>query len=239
MVLSVAYEYAMWAKLIPIVRNPMELVTIKNASKPGRKARTMTNGEFHRLCNALTEPYRTMAIVSVCLGLRWSELVGLQWQDIDWLGEELTLRRAVVKQIAGEVKTIHSAKPLALDARLLDVLKVHKQQSEYTEPGDWVFASPDLHGKMPRSYTCFYEKLGRACQDTGIKHVSPHSFRHSYRAWLDELGTPISVQQRAMRHGDIRVTMNVYGDPVSDALRDASSKVAERAISQLLTKSVS
>jgi integrase len=69
--------------------------------------------------------------------------------------------------------------------------------------------------------------------------VSAHSFRHSYRAWLDELGTPISVQQRAMRHGDIRITMNVYGDPVNDALRDASSKVAERAISQLLTKSVS
>jgi len=74
---------------------------------------------------------------------------------------------------------------------------------------------------------------------TGIKHVSAHSFRHSYRAWLDELGTPISVQQRAMRHGDIRVTMNVYGDPVNDPLRDASSKVAEQAIGQSLTKSVS
>jgi integrase len=145
----------------------------------------------------------------------------------------------VVKQITSEVKTVHSAKPLSLDARLLEVLKAHKQRSDYTEPGDWVFASPDLNGKMPRSYTCFYEKLGRACQDAGIKHVSAHSFRHSYRAWLDELGTPISVQQRAMRHGDIRVTMNVYGDPVNDALRDASSKVAEWAIGQSLTKSVS
>jgi integrase len=232
MVLSVVCEYAMWAELIPTVRNPMELVTVKNASKPGRKARTMTLEEFRRLREVLTEPYRTMTIVSVCLGLRWSELAGLQWQDIDWLSGELTLRRAVVKQITGEVKTVHSAKPLSLDARLLEVLRSHKQQSEYTELEDWVFASPDLSGKMPRSYTCFYEKLGRACQDAGIKHVSAHSFRHSYRAWLDELGTPISVQQRAMRHGDIRVTMNVYGDPVSDALRDATSKVAERAISQ-------
>jgi integrase len=144
----------------------------------------------------------------------------------------------VVKQITGEVKTIHSSKPLSLDIRLLDVLRAHKQRSEYTQPTDWVFASPDQNGMLPRSYTCFYEKLGRACQDAGIKHVSAHSFRHSYRAWLDELGTPISVQQRAMRHGDIRVTMNVYGDPVNDALREATSKVAERATSQLLTKSV-
>jgi hypothetical protein len=42
-----------------------------------------------------------------------------------------------------------------------------------------------------------------------------------------------------MRHVDIRVTMNVYGDPVNDALKGASLKIAGRAISQLLTKSVS
>lgn len=58
-------------------------------------------------------------------------------------------------------------------------------------------------------------------------------------AWLDEIGTPIKVSQRAMRHGDIRLAMNIYGDPVNDALRNASSKVAEWAISQSLTKSAS
>ena len=42
-----------------------------------------------------------------------------------------------------------------------------------------------------------------------------------------------------MRHGDIPGTMNIYGDPVNDALRGASSKIAGRAISQLLTKSMS
>jgi integrase len=129
------------------------------------------------------------------------------------------------------VKTVHSSKPLALDARVLDLLKQHRQNSVFTAPSDWVFASPVKHGKLPRSYTSFWEKLGRACQDVGIKHVSPHSFRHSYRAWLDELGTPITVQQRAMRHGDIRVTMN-YGDAIGEGLREASAKVAARAIPQ-------
>jgi hypothetical protein len=42
------------------------------------EGRTMTLEEFHGLRGALTEPYRTMAIVSLCLGLSWSELVGLQ-----------------------------------------------------------------------------------------------------------------------------------------------------------------
>jgi hypothetical protein len=107
----------------------------------------------------------------------------------------------------------------------------HKQSSVLTGPKDWAFASPEKHRKLPRSYTSFWEKLGRACHDAGIVHVSPHSFRHSYRAWLDELGTPVTVQQRAMRHGDIRVTMN-YGDAVGDGLREASAEVAARAIPQ-------
>ena len=172
-----------------------------------------------------------MATVGVCLGLRWSELAGLQWQDIDWLNGELRLQRAVVKQIEDEVKTGHSAKPLALDARILDVLKQHKQNSTFTDPGDWLFASPEKYGNLPRSYTSFWEQLGRACQDLGIRHVSPHSLRHSYRAWLDEFGTPITVQQRAMRNGDIRVTMN-YGETFGEGVREASAKVAAKAIPQ-------
>ncbi len=225
------WDYAMWRGDVPTQRNPMELVSIRNASKRVNKPRTMTIEEFHRLSVTLTEPYRTMATIAACLGLRWSELVGLKWKDIDWLNGELRLQRAVVKQIADEVKTVHSSKPLALDLRILDVLKQHKQNSVFTAPDDWVFASPEKHGRLPRSYTTFWEKLGRACHDAGIVHVSPHSFRHSYRAWLDELGTPITVQQRAMRHGDIRVTMS-YGETVSEGLREASAKVAARAIPQ-------
>jgi integrase len=229
--LSTLWDYAMWRGDVPTQRNPMELVHIKNASKRLQKPRTMTIEEFHKLSPALTEPYRTMATLGVCLGLRWSELAGLQWQDIDWLNGELRLQRAVVKQIEDEVKTVHSSKPLALDVRVLDLLKQHKQSSVFTNPEDWVFASPEKHGKLPRSYTSFWEKLGRACQDAGIKHISPHCFRHSYRAWLDELGTPVTVQQRAMRHGDIRVTMS-YGDAVGESLREATSKVAAKAIPQ-------
>src|SRR5215472_12176567 len=113
-----------------------------------------------------------MATAAVCLGLRWSELVGLKWQDIDWLRGELKLQRGVVKQIEDEVKTVHSSKPLALDGRILELLKQHKQNSLFAEASHWVFASPENDGKLPRSYTAFWEKLGRACQDAGIAHVS-------------------------------------------------------------------
>jgi len=47
------------------------------------------------------------------------------------------------------------------------------------------------------------------------------------RRWLDATGTTIAVQQKMMRHTDIRTTMNIYGDVVTDEMTTASSKVAQ------------
>jgi integrase len=55
--------------------------------------------------------------------------------------------------------------------------------------------------------------------------------RHSYRSWLDANGTPIAVQQKLMRHADIRTTMNTYGEVVTDQLKQANSEVAKMAFS--------
>jgi integrase len=54
--------------------------------------------------------------------------------------------------------------------------------------------------------------------------------RHTYRSWLDAVGTPIAVQQRMMRHTDIRTTMNVYGDVVTNEMAEAHAKVVSLAI---------
>ena len=38
-----------------------------------------------------------------------------------------------------------------------------------------------------------------------------------------------TVQQKLMRHSDIRTTMNIYGDVVTDEMSVAGAKVAELA----------
>jgi len=35
-----------------------------------------------------------------------------------------------------------------------------------------------------------------------------HTLRHSYRAWLDEAGAPLGVQQKLMRHANISTMMS-------------------------------
>jgi len=57
-----------------------------------------------------------------------------------------------------------------------------------------------------------------------------HTFRHTYRAWLDATGTPVGVQQKLMRHANVATTMDVYGGALMDSKREANSKVVQMAL---------
>ncbi len=60
----------------------------------------------------------------------------------------------------------------------------------------------------------------------GLQGVGWHSFRHTYRTVIDDVGTPLGVQQRLMRHADIKTTMNTYGSAFEKSKRRANSRVA-------------
>jgi len=74
------------------------------------------------------------------------------------------------------------------------------------------------------------QELQRAADAAGIGHLSTHAFRHTYRTWLDSVGTPIGVQQKLMRHADIRTTMNIYGDAGTADMAEAHGKIVGLAL---------
>jgi integrase len=222
-------EFAMWAGLLTMSRNPISLVQNKGATRKVRKARSLTVEQFRALLTELHEPFATMALLCVCLGLRISEALALRWSDVDWLGGRLSVRRGIVNRIVDEVKTEGSAKTFHLEPELLDRLKSCKQVSEFSGPDDWIFASPLKYGELPYSYTGVWRELVRAAALAKIGHLGTHAFRHTYRSWLDAVGTPVTVQQKMMRHADIRTTFNIYGDVVTDEMTTASGKVAQLA----------
>lgn len=222
-------KYAMWAGVLEIGVNPMSLVENPGATRRVRKPRSLTAAEFEALLSALDEPFSTLALLCVCLGLRVSEALALRWSDVDWLGERLSVRRAIVNQVVDEVKTEGSARSLTLAPEMLERLRDRHRETEFAGPDDWVFASPYKLGRLPWSYTAIRRALGNAAKAAGIGGIATHTFRHTYRSWLDAVGTSVAVQQKLMRHSDIRTTFNVYGDVVTDEMAEAGTKVAAMA----------
>jgi integrase len=115
-------------------------------------------------------------------------------------------------------------------------IKLWRHQTQFSADTDWIFASPVKIGRLPISYSWYDRQLKAAAERTGIGSLGSHEMRHTYRSWLDAVGTPIAVQQRMMRHTDIRTTMNVYGDVVTDQESQAHSKVAGLALNGAQTE---
>jgi integrase len=232
-IVRLLWDYAMWAGSVPVQRNPMELVTVKGATKRVHKPRSLTVAEFHKFIMHLAEPFRTLAILSVCFGLRISEALALKWADVDWFAQTLNIERRIVSQHIDDTKTEESQRKMAVDSAVLEVLKLWKQTTQFPASHDWIFASPTSLGRLPWSYAQVWDYYSYASRDAGIGHVSTHVLRHTYRSWLDAAGTSIAVQQKMMRHADIRTTLNIYGDVVTDEMAQAGSKIARFAINGL------
>jgi len=220
----------MWAGTIGPQRNPIELVTVKGASKRQKKPHSLTVEEFRRFLEQLEEPVRTIALVGISFGLRISETLALKWSDLNWLSGTLRVERGIVRQRVGEVKTDDSRATMAVAPEMLAVLKAWRQTTQFSAEEDWVFASPVQLGRLPVSYPWVWRSFQRAAGRAGIERFGTHSLRHSYRSWLDAAGTTIAVQQKLMRHSDIRTTFNIYGDVVTDEMARAHSKVVRMAL---------
>jgi len=89
------------------------------------------DGEFQRFVTQLREPFRTVAVLCVSLGLRISECLALKWSDIDWLRGALLVQRGIVIGRVDETKTEGSRRALTLASEILAVLKTWKTLTQF------------------------------------------------------------------------------------------------------------
>ena len=136
------WDFAMWRDDVPVQRNPMELVTVKDASKRMKQPRSLTVEEFQKFIRHLQEPFHTIALICICFGLRISECLALKWSDVDWLNGKFRVERGIVRQRVADTKTIYSRRQMSIDAEMLEVLKLWKQTTQFSAPEAWVFRIP-------------------------------------------------------------------------------------------------
>jgi integrase len=206
-------------------KNPIKLVRVKGGTKRLETPRVITPDQFHCLVILIREPYRTMVLVAGCLGLRVSEIVALRWRDFDFSGRTLLIQRSIVHGRVGEVKTEYSRDSVPLDPAVVEALMEHKERS-FSTPEGWLFANP-VTGRPYHQEQIQKRHIRKAGIAAGFGNIGWHTFRHSYRSWLDDTGAPLTVQKELMRHASIQTTMNIYGKAMTDTKRQAHSKVVE------------
>jgi integrase len=254
------FEKAILWEEIELARNPMELVEVKGVSKRTKKPVVLTVAQFYLILSLLPEPYRTMALVAQCTGLRVEEVLALPWENIHFETLSMLVDRAVVHGRLQRVKTDYSEDELPLDPDFADVLLDWQRRTKgskllFTSPvtGRHFHASPAQQDYLRPAGWCLVAcpacraEIGKRCTDSDgetvavhaerrvlakkskLGNVGWHTFRHTYRSWLDDSGAPIGVQQKLMRHADIATTAK-YGDALMESKRKHNSMVVRRAL---------
>jgi len=216
-VLNLALKAAMYQGLI--VANPCDGLILPQRVR--YEYEYFSVDELNRMFDALqAEPFYPLFRVTAVYGLRLSELMGLQWDSVDFAANSLTIKHTVVKMktsvLKDKTKTKSSYRtfPLLPDVREL-LLEAKEREQEYRRmfgreyvENPYIFKWEDGRLLAPDYVSRSFSKL---LKKHGLKHIRFHDLRHSCASLLIALGyTPKQIQEW-LGHANISITMDVYG----------------------------
>ncbi|AYN25720.1 site-specific integrase [Buttiauxella sp. 3AFRM03] len=163
---------------------------IKVQTPKNRRIRWLEPHEALRLIDACVEPLKSVVEFALSTGLRRSNILNLEWQQID-------MQRKVA-WIHPEQSKSNRAIGVALNDTACAVLK--RQIGNHHR---WVFVhqqectSPQGR-KMPavrKMSGSFSARWKLALKNSGIEDFRFHDLRHTWASWLVQAGVPVSVLQ--------------------------------------------
>ncbi len=182
--------------------------------KEAEPKRTRLTGEQVQALLRVAGPHRTLLATAIMAGgLRISELTNLRWRD-------LNLRDGLLSVAAS--KTPAGVRQVVLESELVQLLREHKDATEWTEPDDFVFAGRIREKPRERNTVrtrILYAAVKRANEQLVAERRPPmpdgitfHSLRRTYAALRAELGEHPAITAAQMGHRDPRMTLRVYTD---------------------------
>ena len=175
--------------------------------------RFLSMGELHRLADTMPDEYRAMVYIAGILGLRFSEVAGLQVKRLNFFSRTIAITETIAevegRLLVAPVKTKASRRTLSVPAPLMDMLAAHLAEQGRHNPVDYVFTAKQ---GGPLRINHFRDRVWYpAVKRAGLEGLTFHGLRHSAAGLMIELGTHPRVIQKRMGHASIRTTFDIYG----------------------------
>ena len=214
------------------ITGPSRGAGVRQSGKRKETPEVLTIQEIRSILNELPDRFRTLVFLFACTGMRFSELRGLRWADVNLASRTLSIRRGVVKKYVGDLKTRSSHRLLPLHEELAKALGEHLAASPHNQPHDWVFASSIKNGKVPIWSTSLMEDHVRpAGRRAGVtKQLTWKMFRTSIATQLTANGENIKTSQLTLGHANSQITADVYTLPVASVVRSAHNRLVDMVI---------
>ncbi|MXS85326.1 site-specific integrase [Nitrosomonas sp. HPC101] len=169
-----------------------------------------TKEEQELIVSTATGQIRNQIITSFWTGMRPSELIALEWADIDFDNKKIQVTKAITDASRMEETTKTKAGTREIDM-LPPVEQALKDQKQYTLlQKSKVFHNPltskPWDGSQQIRKTCWTPLLKKA----GVKYRNPYQTRHTYASMMLSAGEQLAWVSTQMGHSNVLVTINTY-----------------------------
>jgi len=218
-----------------IVANPAERVQPPKARKPKRRSyddeQTKILLENLELLSSEDTKYKVAIILTVFTGVRLGELMGLEWQDVDFKNGIISINRS--SQYLSDMgvftkvpKTESSIREIAIPEFIISLLEEYKlwyeeQKSVYGElwtNSDRLFVQADGKPMHPSTISKWFVKY---VGQIGLPVINFHGLRHTNASLLVAQNIDIAVISVRLGHAQISTTLDFYVHPLLSHNRKA------------------
>lgn len=222
-----------------IDRNPMDKVERPKPRKGEGKtqeAEAYTALEIRHIWDSLEqEPLKWRALVRLLIdtGIRRGECCGLQWQDVDFKGNTITISRNLCytanEGVYLDTPKNGKSRTIDVDPDVMAILWQLRQEQARHAISQYVFTqdgtADPMHPQSPTRY------LARFSQKYNVAGLHPHKLRHSFASIAITNGADIASVSEKLGHTDKAVTLRMYTHADQESMKRAS-QIFRDAVSQ-------
>lgn len=211
-----------------------------NRTKPPKvirkEARYLDEEEAAQILDALRKESiqnQTIVLLLIYTGMRRAELCGLEWGDIDFERQVISVRRSSLYLAEKGVfedtpKTESSIRSIKVSPEALNMLKRHRVYQRHDrlmlgdqwQENDRIFKAWNGAPIHPDTITSWYTRF---IKENNLPDSTLHSLRHTNATLLIAAGTNLETVSKRLGHADITTTSRIY----AHAIRSADAAAAE------------
>ena len=235
------------SKFLEHIEKPY-LVKVKGHKRIDDTGETYAVGDYE-LAREIPEQLRVLFNLAIFSGLRKGELLALEWSDVDFKADTISVTKAVSvvagQQITKAPKTKNSRRvvsiphflTLRLQALKASQLSYRLSVGDYWQGGNWIFTQ--INGKQ-MNYSTPYAALQDAIKryNEGKKPTDQlpaipfHGLRHTSATLLIASKQDVRTVSSRLGHAQASTTMNIYAHALQESDRKAANALENMLVKQ-------
>jgi len=181
--------------------------------------------------------YGMVFFLALHTGMRRSEILGLQWQDVDFQTGTISVRRTLldlkgVGIVEGEPKTAYSRRSISLStsvaATLSGLRAKQKENRELCElewqVTDYVFSEDDGSPFRPETISSSFRQI---IMQSDLPKIRFHDLRHTHATLMLKAGINPKIVSERLGHASIHITLDTYSHVLPGMQEEAVQKLEE------------